>query len=272
MDMRSSNIATTLGRLRVYQCGEGPALLFWSSLLMSSRMWTAQAAHFSPGYRVILLDPPGHGDSEPLRRLFTFEECARCVVQVLDALQLERTHFVGNSWGGMMGGTLAALHPDRIGKCVLMNCTASPAGLRHRLEYGFLSQLLHTVGRIRGPLAIPALRAFAGPTSERERPAVMSTIRTALKDVDGRSASWAVRSVVPLRPDQHALLARIRTPVLVIAGEEDRVFPVAETRAMATAIAGARFEVLPRTAHLAALENPEPVNALISDFLKERVA
>src|SRR3546814_4162635 len=87
--------------------------------------------------------------------------------------------------------------------------------------------------------------AFVGPTTRRERPQVVQTIREALTRVDTRSTYWAVNSIVPRRPDQRALFAKIRTPVLVVAGAEDRVFPVAEARTMAAAIPGARFELLP---------------------------
>jgi 3-oxoadipate enol-lactonase len=81
--------------------------------------------------------------------------------------------------------------------------------------------------------------------------------------------SWAVKSVVSRRPDQRELFGSIRVPVLVVAGAEDATFPVAEARAMADAIPGARLHVLEDTAHLAALENPGQVNALIADFIRE---
>jgi 3-oxoadipate enol-lactonase len=73
--------------------------------------------------------------------------------------------------------------------------------------------------------------------------------------------------VVPRRADHHALLGAIARPVLVVAGEEDRTFPVDETRRMAEAIPGAQFQVLPHIGHLAALEAPEVVNGLIDSFL-----
>lgn len=268
--LESCDIPTVLGRLRVRAAGQGPALLFWSSLLMSGRMWGAQAAHFRDRYRVVLVDPPGHGDSEPLARDFTFEECARCVVQVLDALGIERTHYVGNSWGGMIGGTFAARHPERLLSSVLMNCTASPVGVKQKIEYTILTRALRLIGGIRGPMARLALNAFVGPTTRRERPEVIATIRTALARIDADSVYWAIRSVVPQRPDQRALMRQIKTPVLVIAGEEDRTFPVAETKAMADAIPGAQFIVMRRTAHLAGLENPAEVNRMIEEFLAAR--
>jgi 3-oxoadipate enol-lactonase len=53
-----------------------------------------------------------------------------------------------------------------------------------------------------------------------------------------------------------------------VAGEEDRTFPVAETRAMAEAIPGSVFSVLPEVGHLAALEAPDTVNAVMDKFLR----
>jgi 3-oxoadipate enol-lactonase len=261
--LENHDVQTCLGRLRVRSGGSGPAIMFWSSLLMSGRMWSAQAAHFIGRHRVLLVDPPGHGDSAPLTRMFTFDECARCVAEILDALGIERTHFVGNSWGGMMGGTFAARYPQRVGQSVLMNCTASPAGLRHRIEFPLLSRLVRLLGGVRGPIVKSVITAFVGPTTLRERPQVVRTIREALRRIDVDSVGWAVNSVVPARPDQHALMAAIRTPVLVIAGVEDRTFAPSETRAMANSIPGAEFVLMPRAAHLAGLECPDEVNALI---------
>src|SRR3546814_10441025 len=84
---------------------------------------------------------------------------------------------------------------------------------------------LRMLGGIRGPLTERVIDAFVGPTTRRERPQVVQTIREALTRVDTRSTYWAVNSIVPRRPDQRALFAKIRTPVLVVAGAEDRVFP-----------------------------------------------
>ncbi len=112
--------------------------MFWPSLLMTGDMWSAAATYFSPHRQVILVDPPGHGGSEKLTAPFTFDQCAAVVVDILDSLGLPRTHFVGNSWGGMIGGTFAAMYPDRVGHAVLMNCTASMAGRRQKVEFGLL--------------------------------------------------------------------------------------------------------------------------------------
>ena len=260
-------VDTALGRVRIRTSGTGEAMMFWPSLLMTGDMWAAQAEHFSQRRQVILVDPPGHGGSEKLTAPFTFDDCARCVVDILDSLGLERTHFVGNSWGGMIGGTFAATFPDRIGHAVLMNCTASAAGKRQKIEYGFLLRVAKLLGGIRPPLTRSVLKAFLGPTTFTTRPDVVAFVRDTVQAADVGSCAWAVRSVVPARPDQHALLARVTTPVLVVAGAEDATFPLPETIAMAEATPGAAIAVLEGVAHLAGLENPPLVNKLIEEFV-----
>ena len=86
---------------------DGPVMLFWPSLLMTGDMWLDQAAIHAEHYRVVLIDPPGAGRSTALTRGFSFDECAQCVVAILDHLDVSSAVFVGNSWGGMIGGTVA---------------------------------------------------------------------------------------------------------------------------------------------------------------------
>jgi len=265
--MEDVELDTTLGRVRVRTRGSGETMMFWPILLMTGDMWAAQADHFGAARQVILVDPPGHGGSEKLTAPFSFDDCARCIVDILDGLGVQQAHFVGNSWGGMIGGTFAATYPDRIGRAVLMNCTASAAGTRQKLEYGFLLRVAKLLGGIRPPLTRSVLKAFLGPTTFSARPDVVAFVRDAVQAVDVGSSAWAVKSVVPRRPDQRALLSRVTTPVLVVAGVEDATFPLTETIAMAEAIPGAAIAVLEGVAHLAALENPSLVNTLIQEFV-----
>jgi 3-oxoadipate enol-lactonase len=270
--MQDRYVETVLGRIRLRVDGSGPAMLFWPSLLMDGTLWSAQAAHFAGRYQVVLVDPPGHGGSELLTKPFTFDQCADVIRAIADDLRTDRIHVIGNSWGGMIGGTFAARYPDRTGVAVLMNATASPARRRQRFEYGVLIRSAQLLGGIRGPLTGPVRDAFLGPTSKRDKPHVVAKVNELARKVDITSGRHAVTSVVPRRPDQRPLFATIRTPVLVVAGAEDRTFPVAETEQMADAIPGARFVVLEQSAHLAALESPKEVNALIDDFLVDQGA
>ncbi len=267
--MRSEprTVATVLGRIQVTVSGDGPPILFWPSLLMTGSLWRAQVEHFAATHTAIAVDPPGHGGSEALRRPFGFEDCARTVEQILDRLDLPAVHFVGNSWGGMIGATFAATRPERTRSCVLMNCTASPAATRQRLEYGLLLLAARLRGGIKPPLTRFAIDSFLGPTTQRTRPGVVERVRAAVLAADVRSVRWAVRSVVPARPDQRPLLGLITARALVVAGAEDPTFAVSETSEMAEGITGARLVVVDGAAHLLALEVPERVNALIDEHL-----
>jgi 3-oxoadipate enol-lactonase len=265
--LRERTVDTVLGKVRVQVGGTGTPIMFWPSLLMTGEMWHAVADGLVARSRVVLVDPPGHGGSQPLTGMFTFDDCARCVVDILDGLGVDRVHFVGNSWGGMIGATFAASHPDRIGRAVLMNCTAGRASIRQKVQFAMLLRLAQWQGEI-GPMLIrPVLKAFLGPTTFRERPDVVAHVRSAVKSVNIASASSAVKSVVPARPDQRALLAGIKTPVLVVAGAEDATFPPREAIAMAAAIPNSSIRVLDKVAHLAGLEDPMLVSTLVGDFV-----
>lgn len=267
--LRERTVDTVLGRIRLRIAGSGPPILFWPSLLMTGAMWHGVAADLIDRWQVILVDPPGQGRSQPLSDVFSFGDCARCVVDILDGLGVERAHFVGNSWGGMIGGTFAATYPQRIGRAVLMNCTAGRAGLRQKVQFAMLLRIAQWQRRIGPLLTRSVLKAFLGPTSFRERPEVVAHVRSAVQAVDIASVSWAVKSVVPRRPDQRELLSGIRTPVLVVGGAEDVTFPPRDAIAMADAIPGSTVRVLDGVAHLAGLENAALVSGLVETFLTD---
>jgi 3-oxoadipate enol-lactonase len=260
-------IGTSLGELAVSVSGSGDALVLWPSLLMDRTLWAAQVAALSDRWTTIAIDPPGHGASSALERHFTLAECADCLVEVLDALRVDRAHVVGNSWGAMVGGSFAALHPDRVGRAVLMNGTASAAPRPQRIQYAVLLRLARLLGGIRPPLTRSVVRAFLGPTTRRTRPDVVRKVLGVAQRNDVRSAALAVESVVSRRPDQRELFGRIATPVLVIAGREDATFPLAELEQMAASIPGAELVVVEEAAHLVAAEVPDVVNRLVADFL-----
>ncbi|MFI2283952.1 alpha/beta fold hydrolase [Nocardia beijingensis] len=272
MESTHTHVQTRLGLLHVVTTGSGDPIVMWPSLLMDAGLWDAQVDHFARDFLTIAVDPPGHGRSSRLERRFTFEECAGCVVDVLDHLGLARTHFLGNSWGAMIGGTLAAEFPDRVKSAVLMNGTASPAPIAQRLQYRTLLLAIRVLGGIRPPLTTSVVRAFLGPTTESARPQVVEQVLDIARRNDPASLIHAVRSVVVDRPDQRDLFASIACPTLIVGGREDRTFPVPELEAMAGAIPGAELVMIDGAAHLAAAEIPDEVNRLVENFLAGRAA
>lgn len=270
METRDVFVPTRLGQLHVAVSGRGDPILMWPSLLMDASLWDAQIDYFARSHTVIAVDPPGHGRSSPLERQFTFGECAQCIVDILDHFELPWTYFAGNSWGAMIGATFSAGFPERVRAAVFMNGTASPASRRQRLEYRVLLFLVRMFGGIRPPLTRSVVHAFLGPTSQRSRPDVVRRVLTIAQKNDPDSLIRAVRSVVIERPDQRTAFASITCPTLVIAGREDRTFPLRELEAMAESIPGATLVVIDDAAHLVAAEVPDRVNAEIRAFLAGR--
>lgn len=268
-DVRELLIPTSLGLINVRDGGnaEGPALIFWPSLMMDGTMWRPQYEHFAPGHRVVLIDSPGHGKSDALRRIIDLRECADALVQIQDALGIDKCVLIGNSWGGMLAGVFPAYHPERVLATVGINATASLPTTFESIWATALAGYLALNSKM-PQLALKAARgAFAGPTAQAERPEFVDYLSVILRN-DPKSVAWALRSILIGRRDEHCLLATITdVPVLVIAGEEDSQFPVHAVRRMADAIPTATFKVLLHTGHLAARENPAAVNAEIDAFL-----
>src|SRR3546814_12367320 len=131
----------------------------------------------------------------------------------------------------MIGGTVAAQYPDRIGAAVLMNATASPAGWRHRIEFPLLAQLGRMLGGIRGPLTERVIDAFVGPTTRRARPQVVQKSREALTRGAERSPYWDVHSIVHPHTEHLSLVVKIRPHVPGVASAAGPVFPLAASSA-----------------------------------------
>lgn len=269
-DVTEKLIPTSLGLMNVREGGraDGPAMVFWPSLMMDGTMWRFQYEHFAPTHRVVLVDSPGHGRSDALRRIIDLKECADVLVEILDALGIDRCVLVGNSWGGMLAGVFPAYHPERTAAAVGINCTASLPTTFESVWATGLAAYLSVHARM-PQLAVRAARsAFAGPTAEAGNPEFLEYLDVVLRN-DPKSVAWALRSILIGRRDEHRLLGTIPAaiPVLIIAGEEDSQFPVHAVRRMADAIEGSTFRVLLHTGHLAARENPEQTNKEIDAFL-----
>ena len=260
-------VPTCLGRIRLRIIGQGQPMFFWSSLMMDGSMWISQAAHFKRNYCVVLIDPPGQGGSDNIERLFSLDECALCLAQIMDAVRVKAGYIIGDSWGGMVGATFTALYPERVAGAVLMNCTGSAANWQRRLLFNAVSYTLRVTG-LRGPLVKPAIKALVGQTAVIEAPKAVETLRMLLARVDKTSAFWVLRSILANRPNQLSLLEAVRRPILVIAGEDDLIFPPEETRDLACAIPASEFRIMKNTGHLAPLERPDQVNSMITDFIR----
>lgn len=242
-----------------------PAIVFGHSLLFDHRMWAPQVADLSRDFRCIAIDFKGHGQSDEPRSGMTMLEHAEDYGKVLDHLGIESAVFVGLSMGGMAAMPFALAHPSRVRALVLLDTSAEPEPAAARAK----NQAMAVTARLFGISDFIMGRVNDLMWSKRfqqERPDLVAEWSTRVKALPRRAVYRAVGSVMG-RKGIGPRLADIRSPTLVIVGDEDKATSPATNRHIADTIPGAELKVLPRTGHIANLEEPELVTKLIRAFL-----
>jgi len=117
--MRRGYADTRLGQLHYATAGEGPALVLLPQGGRTWPMYAALAQALSGDYQAIAVDYPGSGGSDPLPAGATFEDIAGAIVDLIDALAIERTCVFGVHTGNKIAAALAANYPSRVAKVVL---------------------------------------------------------------------------------------------------------------------------------------------------------
>lgn len=232
-----------------------PPLVLSNSIGTTLRMWDGQVPPLAEHFRVIRYDLRGHGASGVPAGAYSIGRLGRDVLELLDALGVERAHFLGLSLGGFVGQWLGVHAPERVDRLVLSN--TSPylgpaavwdAAIRSVLEAPDMTSTAETFLRNWFPRDLLEAR---DPRVEPFRAMLLGTQR------EGLAGAYAVVRDTDMR----RTAALIRSPTLVIAGEHDTVTAPSHGEALAATIPGARLKVLPAV-HLANVEYP-------SEFLRE---
>ncbi|SDN67908.1 bifunctional 3-oxoadipate enol-lactonase/4-carboxymuconolactone decarboxylase PcaDC [Allokutzneria albata] len=244
--------------MRLHSVSEGPAngpvVVLSSSLGSDLRVWDHQAkALVRAGYRVVRYDHRGHGGSPAPEGPYTLAELATDVVELLDAYEVCRAHFVGLSLGGMVGMWLAATAPERVDRLVLC-CTSITPGTKEAW-----ARRAGTVRRegIAAVVDEVLSRWFTSPADDFWREMFVGT------SAGGYASCCAAIEGV----DVAAELPKITAPTLVIAGEHDRATPPEDGLRIATGIPNSRLAVVPGSAHLGPAERAPEFTELILDHL-----
>jgi pimeloyl-ACP methyl ester carboxylesterase len=143
--LRPAYAATSRGTLHYAQAGTGEPVLLLHATPGSWRAFRQLAPLLAADLRVIALDTPGYGNSDPLPDQVSIEEMAASVVALLDALGLPRAHVLGLHTGNKIAAALAAQFPHRVGRLVLAGHThslvvdkqARDAAIRHLVDHYF---------------------------------------------------------------------------------------------------------------------------------------
>lgn len=245
--------------------GKGPAVLLAHAIGCDHRMWDALVQRLSPEYRVIAIDARGHGRSPIPPRPYTLAMLADDARALLDRLRIAKAHWVGLSMGGMVGQAFALAHPDRLDKLVIANSTSSygPEG-RNAWQSRIKAVEDGGLAAIRDMVA----QRYFSEAFRRDHADTVNAVMDRFMETPVQGYLGCCDAIREL--DYSRQLASIKAPTLVIAGSEDAGTPVAMSEAISKGIPGARLEVIPGAAHLAAVEKPREFGDLVERFLAAR--
>ena len=244
--------------------GEGRAVLFVHGFPFDRTMWRHQLAGLSRWKR-IAPDLRGAGESGAGTVEYSMGRYADDLIAVLDAVGVSQAVVCGLSLGGYILFELVRRFPERVRGVVLCDTRPQADSADARRNRDELTALAAQSGP--DAVAERMLPGLLSPVTLADQPEVMTQCR----DMARR---WSVPGMVGAlhamreRPDSTAVLGTIRVPTLVVVGAEDKPTPPAVAEAMARAIPGARYAVIPGAGHIAPLEQPLATSRVLADFLE----
>jgi pimeloyl-ACP methyl ester carboxylesterase len=249
-------------RIAYRELGQGPPLVFLHGFLTDSRCWVPQISQLSDEFRTIGWDAPGAGASPDPPDTFTTALYAECLAGFLDTLGIDKAHFVGLSWGGILLQEFYRSYGDRVATLVL---AGTYAGWKGSLpETTWKERLRSCLADSNGPpdalvaKFLPGL--FAETASSRLRAEVASVV------AEFHPVGFRLMARSSAEVDTRDLLPRIRVPTLLIWGDDDRRSPLGIAEQFHTAIPGAEFVLIRNAGHLTNMEQPSLFNSVVRRF------
>ena len=220
----------------------------------SARDWDRVSAAIAPRATTLAFDRPGW---DGRRGAVGVAGNAAAAVEELDRAGIDRATVVGHSFGGAVAAWLAAFHPERVSRLVLVAPAANLASLG-RVDYLLA---IPVAGYLLGAAALGGAGAAlrARPIRQRigSRLSLEERFLRAAGDVLLAPDAWLAffleqRALVDELPTLEARLGRIAAPTTILAGTNDPIVPVSAARRLASQISGAEFVLLPGAGHLLA--------------------
>ncbi|MGI8568037.1 MAG: 3-oxoadipate enol-lactonase [Methylocella sp.] len=222
-------------------------------------LWDPQIPALAEHFKIVRYDSRGHGASVANQGPYSVEGLGRDALAIMDALDIERTHWLGLSLGGIVGLWLLVHARERIGRAVLASTAAQIPGpdlWNNRIQSARDSGM-------NGVAMAAAERWFTNSFRDaypEKAEAVMEMVKTT--PLHGYLAACAaIRDM-----DQREAIRSIRNKVLVIAGRHDLSTPPGLGALVASSIAGAKFVTL-EASHMSNIEDEANFTKAAVDFL-----
>ena len=239
-----------------------PPLVLSNSLGTSTEMWAGQLDLLAERFHVIRYDMRGHGRSDAPEGHYTLDRLGRDVLNLLDALEIERTAWCGVSMGGMLGMWLGVHAPNRVLRLAVCNTAL------HMPPAGLWDERINTVlDKGMEALVGPVLERWFTPAFRADRPQEVEPVKQMLLATP--SAGYAGCCAALRDMDQRDAVGAIRHPVLIIAGRDDPSTPPERAEEIKERIPHANLVVFDECAHLSNIEQKDAFNAAVVPFLTE---
>ncbi len=241
-------------------------VLFVHGLLFNHRMFEAQVEALKSDYRCVSIDLRGQGDSEVTRDGYDIDNLTRDTVALIEALDCGPCHFVGLSMGGFIGLRLAIHHPRMLRSLSLLDTSADPEPGENIFRY----RMMASIGRIFGfrPLMGQLLPIMFGKDTleDEARRETLEYWKQQLRDNNRIGSSRAAMGVIE-REGVYPQLRQIKTPTLVIVGEQDVATTKDKSDRMHQAIGDSEMLVVASAGHSSSVEKPAEVTRALQKFI-----
>ncbi len=249
------------GTVNAAELGHGPPLLLFHSLLSDRASFDAIAPELQKSFRVIVPELPGFGRSQAVSGGLA-AVADRMAEAVRDAAAGDHAIVLGNGYGGFVALQMAIRHPGIASRLILADCGAAfSEGGREAFRN------MAAASKAKGLAAITdvAMRRLFAPAFQDARPDLMRDRREAFLRTDPEvfRAACDALATLDLRPE----LPRMKTPALVMVGEQDEATPPPMSVELAAGLLDARLSIIPGCAHVPQLQAPKIFLEMIGDFL-----
>lgn len=254
-------------------------VVFLHAFPLQAAMWEPNLGAVPEGWRGIAPDLRGFGESSlpesapPSRADARFgaashrmADFAGDVIELLDRLEVTEAALVGCSMGGYVLFEMLRSAPRYVSAVGLVSTRPGSDGEEARKNRQKMIENVEQEGI--DAIADQMIPKLLGATTQRDRPDLMKQARSLIVANTRQGVSTAVKAIMERR-DSTPLLGDIKAPTLILAGAEDTLIPPTEADAMHKAIPTSQCEVMPLAGHLPNLEQSEPFNALLWQFLQK---
>lgn len=241
-------------------------IVFSHGFLWSGYMFHDQVDALKERYRCITFDHRGQGKSEVTESGYDIDDLYEDAVALIETLECAPCHFVGLSMGGFVGLRIGIRRPDLLKTLTLIDSSSNPQDEGSRGRY----RLLGFVARWFGLRLVvnPAMEIMFGQKflNDPGRVDLNTEWKEQLLANDRIGITRALSGVIN-RQGVTEQLGQIKTPTLIILGEQDAALPQEDSDTMHKGIPGSNLVIIPGAGHTSTVEEPEAVTAALAEFL-----